>query len=187
MSGLTALVDAGFRALGRTLSAVERVNLAALVAIETARGSAIKNGNVGNISASASYPGPVWLPPWFEPGQTDPKLAALHESMLAGKAPSAFRAYDSPEHGARDFARLLLTEPFASVMRAAGQTSADVLRRALSERYSHDYRNPAATATLEALQRQLGLAPGSGVAGGALLVLAALWFLRRIGRTNTRA
>jgi hypothetical protein len=166
LGAIRPLIEAAFAGLGRPLSALEAVNFAALVAIETARGQSVQNGNVGNITAGPTYTGPVWRPPWFQD-----EAHPLHAVMLAGKAPSAFRAYDSLAAGAKDFAQLLLSEKYAPLVRAANQPSADVFRVALSERYSPDYKNPKSTATLEALQREFGLNVAAGSAGLASLLL----------------
>jgi flagellum-specific peptidoglycan hydrolase FlgJ len=179
LTSIRPLIEAAFRAEDRDLSPIQAINLTALVALETARGKSIQNFNVGNITAAHTYTGPVWRPPWFEK-TGDPKLDALHERMLAGTAPSAFRAYASHEEGAKDFARFMLTDKYASVMRAADQPDADTFRRALSERYSHDYENPASTASFRQLQRELGLA--SSVTPAAWLVLLALYLFRRTRR-----
>lgn len=161
MDSLPGLVEAGFSSHGVALTPIQRVNFASLVAIETARGSAIKNNNPGNLSAGTHYEGAVWRPPWF-----DDVSSPLHAAMLRGEAPSAFRAYSTLEEGARDFARLLLTPLYVPVMQAADQSDADVFRQALSEHYSHDYKNPKATTTLAALQHLLGLP--SLLAGGTV-------------------
>lgn len=174
---LRPLIEAAFRALGRELTGVEAVNLTALVAVETARGKAVQNGNLGNISAGAKYPGRVWRPPWF----ADAKHP-LHQPMLDGKVPVAFRAYDSSEDGALDFAKLLLSTSYAPLMRAAASSDANAFRVALSERYSPDYANSRATETFRQLQRELGLVVSdtAPVALAGLLPLALLWmFLRR--------
>ena len=184
LASLPALVDAGFGAHGSRITSIQRANLAALLALETDRGRAIQNGNVGNLSAGAAYAGPVWRPPWFEIDESsNPKLRALHERMLAGTAPSAFRSYDSVEQGAADFARLLLTPGYTHLLDAAAGTDADAFRRALAERYSPDYANPKATAALASLARGFGLST-AGSGGVAIAVLGfALWYWsRRMGR-----
>ena len=117
--------------------------LMALVWIETARGKSVQNFNVGNISASSSFPGDAWRPPWFDlEGGTaaTERNVALHEAMLKGQAPSAFRAYSSLELGTLDFARQLKAS-FPEVVAAAGENDATAFRDALAQRYSRDYRN----------------------------------------------
>lgn len=145
------------------------------------------NHNIGNITASERFDGAVWRPPWFEldpgalqRGEVSPKLVELHEAMLRGQAPSAFRAYPSADDGARDFARVL-AKNFPEVLRAARVPNAENFRKALAEKYSHDYRNPAATKSLAALMRDFGITSASGAVGGvvALLVLFAAYRLLR--------
>jgi len=157
---IPALVERGFRAIGKSIAPLQRVNLAALVAIETARGRSVVANNIGNISAAESYPGPIWRPPWF----ADPSHPT-HAQMLAGRAPRAFRAYATPEDGARAFAALLSSPNYARLMRAANQPDAVVFLRALSERYSPDY-GPQHAPTLRALQRDFGLGSLPGATGG---------------------
>ena len=176
-AALKPLVRAAFEAEGRTLSDLAAVNLTALVAVETARGSAIQNGNVGNISASERYEGRVWRPPWYD-DESHPE----HARMLAGQAPSAFRAYYTNEDGARDFARLLLSSRYAPLMRAADQPDADTFRRALLDSYSPDY-GPSSTRTFAQLQAELGLTssvtPPVRLAGLGWLALALFLVSKR--------
>jgi hypothetical protein len=153
--------------------------LSALVLIETARGKSVQNNNLGNLSAGSSYGGNVWRPPWFDfdggTNITDRNLH-LHEEMLAGRAPSAFRAYSSPAEGARDFVRLLRGTSYQNVVSAAESGSADAFRRALAERYSKDYANQAATASFEQLFDEVSPfvgSSGSGVGGIVAGVLVA--------------
>ena len=119
---------------------------------------AIKNFNPGNISASDNYAGMLWRPPWYpEPTSDTPQRHAdLHKAMLNKAAPSGFRAYGSLEDGFRDFVNQL-RHSFPEVVAAAENGTPDQFRQALSQKYSHDYRNPQATATFEKLQA--GFAP----------------------------
>jgi hypothetical protein len=182
---LPGVVQAGFEAAGAKLTPTQRVNLAALVAIETARGKSIQNGNVGNISAGASYGGAVWLPPWVELTEaSSARDRALHEAMLAGRAPRAFRAYESVQEGARDFARFLLAPAYAPLLRAADSNDVDAFRRELARRYSADYSNPASTRSLAQLVTELGGAPVAGAGAAAVLLLGVIalrqwWRARR--------
>jgi hypothetical protein len=178
MEALPDLIEAAFHVLGTRITPTQRANLGALVALETSRGRAIFNGNVGNISAGQSYAGPVWRPPWFE--VTDASSArelALNQAMREGRAPSAFRAYDSVQQGVLDFARLLLGQAYAPLLRAANGNDVDAFRRELAARYSPDYSNTAATRNLEKLRAELGGAPpGAGGAAGLVLLLGAAWW-----------
>jgi hypothetical protein len=137
--------------------------LLALVWIETAHGH-LMNNNAGNITASDKWPGNAWRPPWFDlsqgaPGSsawapTSAKLIELHERMLHGQAPSAFRAYDSLIEGFQDFARVLRSQ-FKSVLEAAKTGDARTFVTALHDSgYSRDY-SPAHVPTMTALQAEL--------------------------------
>lgn len=129
--------------------------LLALVWIETARGH-LMNWNAGNISAGERWPGLAWRPPWFElTPASSPKLVELHERMLHGTAPSAFRAYGSLLEGFQDFARVLRAQ-FASVLTAAATGDARTFVQALHDSgYSRDY-SPAHVPGMTALQAELG-------------------------------
>lgn len=181
------LIEAAFQAEGAPLRGIQRMMLSVLASIETARGRSMMNHNAGNISAGPSYEGTVWRPPWFDATEasTDPRLQRLHEAMLAGQAPSAFRSYATPEEGARDFARQLL-HSFPEVMRASLVPNAETFREALAEKYSHDYRNPKTTASLVQLMKEYGVANVAGGAAGAggLVLLAMMWLAWRYVRKS---
>lgn len=150
----------------------------ALVWIETARGQSLQNNNFGNITAGPSWPGDAWRPPWFDlEGGTNvsERNVHLHEEMLKGKAPSAFRAYATREGGALDFVRTLKAS-FPEVIEAAESSDPDTFRLALSRKYSGDYKNPDSTRTFAQLQQLFdpmatGLPGGLGV-GKILLIVA---------------
>lgn len=130
--------------------------LLALVWIETARGH-LMNHNAGNITAGPQWPGDAWRPPWFElsDAASSPHLLELHEKMLHGKAPSAFRAYGSLLEGFQDFAHVLQHQ-FRSVLDAAKTGDARAFVTALHDSgYSRDY-SPAHVPTITALQSELG-------------------------------
>lgn len=131
--------------------------LLALVWIETARGH-LQNWNAGNITAGPQWQGDAWRPPWFEvTAETalHPKLIELHQKMLHGEAPSAFRAYGSLLEGFQDFARVLRAQ-FPSVLAAARTGDARAFVQALHDSgYSRDY-SPAHVPTMTALQAELG-------------------------------
>jgi hypothetical protein len=151
--------------------------LLALVWLETARGRSVQNFNVGNITANDRWTGSAWLPPWFAPGQTDPHLRDLHERMIAGTAPMAFRAYGSAAEGFADFARVLNSQ-FRSVVAAAGTGDPAAFVHALHDSgYSRDY-NVTHIASVSQLRDQFEalvahLPAGAGVAAGGAFVLGA--------------
>lgn len=182
-SALPGLIAAGFEAESIPLPGISRMMLAVLVSIETARGRSVMNHNLGNISAGPSFPGTVWRPPWFDPAeaQASPRLQTLHQEMLAGRAPSAFRAYESREAGARDFARTLKRD-FPEVLRAATVANAENFQAALSQKYSRDFARAGVAESLAKLMREFGItAAGGAVASGvvSLVLLFLAWTLLR--------
>lgn len=153
------LVPAYVDTFGRAPEPQELPLLLALVWIETGRGKSVQNNNPGNLSASEHYDGDAWRPPWFElTDASSPRDRELHDQMLKGEAPSAFRAYASAIEGFRDFTDHLKSS-FPEVVTAAKTGDAEQLRLALSKKYSKDYQNPKSTVTLAALQKEFGGAP----------------------------
>jgi len=112
----------------------------ALVWLETARGKSVQNFNLGNISAGESFEGNAWRPPWFTPDDDSDRNVKLHQAMLEGRAPRAFRAYDTLEAGAADFMRQL-HRTFPEVLDAAADGDPTGFRDALAQKYSKDYEN----------------------------------------------
>jgi hypothetical protein len=114
----------------------------ALAMVESANGKKVVANNPGNLFArgyrnGAEYSvwaGDYWRPSWF-----DDVTAALHAKMLTGDAPSAFRAYDTPSEGWRDYIALLLTPAKRSVLVAANAGDVSAFVTALHEKYSADY------------------------------------------------
>lgn len=176
--------------LSRELAA----SLLSLVWIETGGGK-LQNFNPGNISAGSQYTGMVWRPPWYpEPGPNTPqKMADLHRAMLNKTAPSAFRAYATLEAGFTDFVNQL-KHTFPEVVAAAEHGTPDQFREALSQKYSHDYRNPQATATFTKLRESFVPVVAHLPSGGshkaeaiAIAVSAAAIAAGYFGRTTLRA
>lgn len=170
------LIEEAFQAEHIQLRGMQRMMLAVLVAIETGRGASMKNNNVGNITASEKYQGSAWRPPWFDPAEAagNPRNEHLHEEMLAGRAPSAFRAYLGIQDGARDFARVI-AKNFPEVLRAALVPNANAFREAIAQRYSRDYANPATTATIEKLMAEFAITPVAASGPGLFVALAFAW------------
>lgn len=180
---LPEVVALGFRAIEHRITPLQRLNLAVLAAIETARGRSRFNFNLGNISASSRFIGDAWRPPWFEPPTetTSERNRILHEAMKRGEAPSAFRAYPTEEEGSADFARQIV-RTYPEVLHAADQTDANTLRLAISQKYSKDFdrgNRAEVTRTLQALQREYGLRAATTGEGAALVALLVLWGLSR--------
>ena len=83
-----------------------------------------------------------------------PHLVELHEKMLHGQAPSAFRSYDSLLQGFQDFAHVLQHQ-FKSVLDAAKTGDARAFVTALHDSgYSKDY-SPAHVPSMASLQAEL--------------------------------
>lgn len=179
---LTAL-----EALGSLLTVMPNLSrqsatlLLALIWVETGRGNVVQH-NVGNLTAGASWTGAVWRPPWFElKPDASPRLQTLHALMLQGKAPSAFRAYETSEAGFRDFANVL-NRQFPEVLAAATTGSADQLVNALKRRYSADY-GKSHVQTFQRLQAEFapltaGMPAGTVAPAGANLSALALLFAK---------
>jgi len=150
--------------------------LLALCWIETASGHLV-NFNAGNITANDKWPGGAWRPPWFTVDPSSPPhMVELHEKMLHGQAPSAFRAYGSLLEGFQDFAHVLRGQ-FPSVLAAAATGDAAQFVRALHDSgYSHDY-GPAHVPGMQHLQQQLGPQfagfPSAALTSGMALGLAS--------------
>lgn len=168
-------------ALAAAMPGIDRESAALLLSliwVETARGH-LMNWNAGNITASAAWAGDAWRPPWFAPSE-DPRLAALHERMLAGTAPSAFRAYNSATEGFADFAHVLQRQ-FSSVLEAARSGNPAAFVQALHDSgYSRDYTlaHVPTFAQLRELFAPLVSHFPAGAAGGVagVALLAAIWF-----------
>jgi hypothetical protein len=113
--------------------------LLALVWMETGQGHNAVQHSPGNISAGEEYPS-LWRPPWYaEPtAETSPKLVRLHELMLAGRAPKAFRAYPSWEAGFANF-RVFLLQNYEPLLAAAATGDVSRFRAELARKYSGDY------------------------------------------------
>jgi len=135
-----ALAVAFASVLGRTLQRHEGELLLAQIWQETGAGVSINNNNPGNMTANDKWPGKAWRPPWFE-APTDastPRNKMLHAEMLAGRAPRAFRAYDSLAEGAADHMRQL-RHTFPAILAAASSGDAMQYAQAIYDsRYCRD-------------------------------------------------
>jgi hypothetical protein len=159
---------------------IDRESAALLLSLFRVETSGVPmNNSPGNVTASSRWEGDAWRPPWFEPNQTNPKLAALHDRMLAGEAPSAFRAYSTPAAGFADWARVLKAN-FASVLAAAQTGDPHAFVRALHDSgYSKDYSAAHFPTFVQLREKFLPLvahlpAGASGVAGAGALALFGL-------------
>jgi len=78
----------------------KRALLLAQISLETANGQSMVQHNVGNLAVPQSAQSGAttfWRPPWFAPPTeaTSERNRELHQLMLDGKEPSAFRAFSS--------------------------------------------------------------------------------------------
>jgi len=136
-------LDAAFRAAGAAMP-IQAIELfTVLTQVETG-GHATCN-NVGNLSAGGFYNGAehinyptYWRPPWYSVSTDNAKLLALHDRMLKGTAPSAFRAYQTVEAGIADFVGLIVRK-FGNLVDAARSGDVHEFRLALDTGYSPDY------------------------------------------------
>lgn len=170
--------------------------LLSLIWVETGRGN-LQNWNAGNITAGPQWTGAIWRPPWFEDTHGtwagNPKLTDLHARMLAGTAPSAFRAYNSATEGFADFVRQL-KHTFPTVLEAASSGNPAAFVQALHDSgYSRDY-TLAHVPTFTALQASfaplvahLPELAGSGGAASALALVAAVWLGSRALKKRRRS
>lgn len=165
--------------------------------LETGRGKSIFNNNVGNLTATNQSTQNFWRPPWFEAPPYDEadtagfgsdaprRLERLHELMLQGKAPSAFRAFVDLEEGATAYMRLLRSR-YPGILKAATTGSARQFATAVhSEGYCPDpeCHPDKTTASFASLQKEInraqlfrGLPSGDTVTTAALvLVPLAIW------------
>lgn len=181
-----AFVSAWGDVLGGKPSRREAEWLLALLWNENARGKAIVQHNWGNLSTSGTS-GNFWRPPWFDAekiaampeGSKRAMYERLHERMLQGKAPSAFRAFPSHEVGARAWLSAL-KRTFPRILRAAKKNSAVAMQDAIFESNyctSPGCRtNAASYRSLRNEIRSRGLFAGlrsssSGGGGGGFVVL----------------
>lgn len=157
--------------------------------IETANGKSIFNNNVGNLTANNESTQNFWRPPWFAPppyeGNDAARLELLHQRMEDGKAPRAFRAYDTLEEGATSYMRLL-KDRYPSILKAASNGSAAQFATAVhSSGYCPDPEcaPEKTTASFASLQREINrkkffsnLPSGStGTTLAIVLVPLAIW------------
>lgn len=135
---------------GRPLDATTGALLTAQILAETANGASVKNNAPGNISASKSWPGDAWRPPWFEePTEaTTPRNRELHAAMLVGKAPSAFRSFVSWSQGMRDYVGTLQRQ-FPTIL--AARTPRELAHAIYDSGYTRDHTPEETEPTFAAL------------------------------------
>lgn len=96
----------------------------AQIAVETARGHACQNYNVGNVTVLESSSAAYYRPKWFAEGQTDPHLRVLHDLMAHGQAPRAFAAFSSFTAGVSGY---VTTAAHLAVVEAARTGDAEIM------------------------------------------------------------
>jgi hypothetical protein len=155
---------------------------------ENARGRAIIQHNWGNLSSSGKS-GDFWRPPWFDLEKVEqmdePKRSlyrGIHERMLKGQEPSAFRAFPSHEIGAIVWLERL-RDRFPTILTASRQNSAVAMQDAI---YQSGYcASPACKTNARSYKslredvRAMGLfdelgASSNGKGGAGVLLLGAV-------------
>lgn len=105
---------------------------------ENRSGEAIIQHNWGNLSTK-NFQAAYWRPPWFrledieamqEPARS--RHLAIHQRMLEGKEPEAFRAFSDHETGARVWLERL-RERFPTILEASLENSAVAMQDAIFE------------------------------------------------------
>jgi len=137
-----ALVPAYVRVFGEKPDRNRAELLLAQVWLENANGASIIDRNIGNLSTSPSSGGDFWRPPWFDreavealpdTDQNKARYLELNDRMEQGRAPSAFRAFDSFDQGFDAWLRLLATPGKAPILAAASSGDANAFARAIFE------------------------------------------------------
>lgn len=149
-----ASLQSALEAAGETPNRDECQLLLAQVWFETGRGKECDNRNVGNIMAGPKWGGDFFRPAWFEvDASSTPKLVQLHELMLKGEAPNAFRSYDDVTHGFSDYVAQLM-HTFPSILAAARAGDAQTMGTAIrTSGYTPDAPSSMGS-TLASLQRE---------------------------------
>lgn len=134
-----ALVPAYVRVFGAEPDRDRAELLLAQVWLENRNGESIIQRNIGNLSTSPSSGLDYWEPPWVDLAavealpESDPKRArylALHERMLKGEAPRAFRAFPTFDAGFEAWLKLLATPRMQPILQAASSGDPDAFARA---------------------------------------------------------
>lgn len=197
-----AFIRAWATEFGTTPSRIEAEWLLALLWNENARGRAIIQHNWGNLSTQPSENRSYWRPPWFDrakieamPEPRRSQMLRIHERMLAGEEPQAFRAWPDHETGARQWLKSL-RNTFPRILKAAKKNSAVALQDAVFE---SNYCVSPACKTIAPSYRSLrneirreglfaNLRSSSSSSGGGVLLLGAIvlvggvaWAVRKTG------
>lgn len=139
----------------------------AQINIETANGEACNNNNPGNLTIEETTSRDFFRPLWYrEEDATTPRLKQLHDLMLEGKAPRAFRAYDTLDQGTADYVAEL-KKRYPSILRAAESGDAATFASAIK---SSGYAPDAPAGTDNTLRQMLQSYTKAGVYSGLPLV-----------------
>lgn len=175
-----SLDDLARRLEGKGLSRRQRCHMLAQIAIETAQGRSIQNNNVGNLIVSSAQltSRPFWRPSWFElDEQSSERDIELHQLMIEGKEPQAFRAYGSLDEGLADYLRMVRSS-FPSLL-SAGSPAAFV-RAWRDSGYTPRLNVERTLVQFKRLLAQTGCKSSGGIgAVGWAVAGAGLWWLWR--------
>ena len=124
----------------------------AQISLETAGGAKCSNHNVGNISSSDTVAADYFRPPWFTvDDSSSPKLKELHQGMLDGKVPRAFRSYADFFAGVADYVAVANK---LGVLEAARSGDATQVATAIKHAYTPDSPVRDTAKSLDSLRRQ---------------------------------
>lgn len=122
----------------------------AQIALETARGTACQNHNVGNISASDQMAGEFYRPPWFNATPNDsPRMQELNAAMKKGRAPRAFRSFPDFARGVAGYVSVARS---LGIVDAADTGDAGVVAQTIARAYTPDAPVASTTAALDSLR-----------------------------------
>lgn len=154
--------------------------LLALIWIENANGASIIRNNWGNLATKPSFGGDYWRPAWFDLDQVQAmpdsakraRLLDLHQRMVDGRAPEAFRAFATQADGLRAWLRFLSSPAMRPVLEAASSGNAVAFAHAIfSSGYCPD---PECKAAGPSYARQRDLIHNAGYFDGLKKKLRAV-------------
>ena len=131
-----ALLDAWRRVFGGRPTRSQAEWLLSFLWNENRKGQSIIQHNWGNLSTK-NFNAPYWRPPWYRLEEieqmSEPRrstMLAIHQRMLEGKEPEAFRAFEDHATGAQIWLERL-RERFPEILTAAQHGSAVALQDAI--------------------------------------------------------
>lgn len=156
MAGL--VIEALQGILGQLPTAEQTALVMAQIWLENGRGRAFIQYNWGNHSTYPNKNVPYWRPSWYEVTEaSSARLRALHEKMLAGEAPQAFRAFDSHAQGlAHHFRTFQPGQRYHPLLTAAATGDPLAFAQAIWDtRYTRDYAPAVAAKSYGTLAKEL--------------------------------